>query len=189
MLIVELSQGGLIALQGLPEHEFSSGSKGYFTSFKVDGVNAEVSVGVTIKNANGAPVAIVTALPKEFKTGSKGYFTTSKATIGDGNYQVQAQLVNIGSKLGAGRPGAYQVQVQLVRIGSKTADDAVKAAADAVAQQKAKIAEDKARLAEAKAISDAARAARKAEKEQRREAARHAAAEQHKAENVAALSA
>jgi hypothetical protein len=43
-------------------------------------------------------VGIFTATEKVFKTGSKGYFGISKIAIGEKRYQVQIQLVEIGSK-------------------------------------------------------------------------------------------
>ncbi len=48
---------------------------------------------------DGQLVGLMTADPKEFKTGSKGYYSNGKITIGDKRYQVQVQLVEIGSKL------------------------------------------------------------------------------------------
>jgi len=43
-------------------------------------------------------IGLLTADPKEFKTGSKGYFGMGKIQIGEKRYQVQVQLVEIGSK-------------------------------------------------------------------------------------------
>jgi hypothetical protein len=51
-----------------------------------------------IKDMAGAQVAVLSLPEKEFKTGSKGYFATGKATIGEKRYQVQVQMVEIGSK-------------------------------------------------------------------------------------------
>jgi hypothetical protein len=47
---------------------------------------------------DGQLVGLMTADPKEFKTGSKGYYSNGKITIGEKRYQVQIQLVEIGSK-------------------------------------------------------------------------------------------
>lgn len=47
---------------------------------------------------DGQAVGLMTADPKEFKTGSKGYFGMGKIQIGEKRYQVQVQLVEIGSK-------------------------------------------------------------------------------------------
>jgi len=41
---------------------------------------------------------ITTADPKEFKTGSKGFYSMGKISIGEKRYQVQVQMVEIGSK-------------------------------------------------------------------------------------------
>ena len=46
----------------------------------------------------GQVVALMTADPKEFKTGSRGFYGMGKVQIGDKRYQVQVQLVEIGSK-------------------------------------------------------------------------------------------
>ena len=43
-------------------------------------------------------VAILMATEKVFKTGSKGFFGMGKIAIGEKRYQVQVQLVEIGSK-------------------------------------------------------------------------------------------
>jgi hypothetical protein len=52
---------------------------------------------IEIKDDN-QPVAVMTAAEKVFKTGSRGYFTMGKLQIGEKRYQVQIQLVEIGSK-------------------------------------------------------------------------------------------
>lgn len=43
-------------------------------------------------------VGLLTAAEKVFKTGSRGYFGMGKIQIGEKRYQVQVQLVEIGSK-------------------------------------------------------------------------------------------
>ena len=43
-------------------------------------------------------VSVMTAAEKVFKTGSRGYFGMGKIQIGEKRYQVQIQLVEIGSK-------------------------------------------------------------------------------------------
>ncbi|MCX6079010.1 MAG: hypothetical protein NTW32_05700 [Chloroflexi bacterium] len=43
-------------------------------------------------------VAELSAAEKVFKTGSKGFFGMSKIQIGEKRYQVQVQMVEIGSK-------------------------------------------------------------------------------------------
>lgn len=47
---------------------------------------------------NEKVVGVLTAAEKVFKTGSKGYFGMAKIQIGEKRYQVQVQLVEIGSK-------------------------------------------------------------------------------------------
>ena len=43
-------------------------------------------------------VGVLSAEEKHFKTGSRGYFGMGKIQIGEKRYQVQVQLVEIGSK-------------------------------------------------------------------------------------------
>jgi hypothetical protein len=43
-------------------------------------------------------VGLLMAAEKVFKTGSRGYFGMGKIQIGEKRYQVQVQLVEIGSK-------------------------------------------------------------------------------------------
>ena len=43
-------------------------------------------------------VGLLMAAEKVFKTGSKGFFGMGKLQIGEKRYQVQIQLVEIGSK-------------------------------------------------------------------------------------------
>ena len=47
---------------------------------------------------NGTLVGELSAPEKLFKTGSRGYFGMGKIQIGEKRYQVQVQLVEIGSK-------------------------------------------------------------------------------------------
>lgn len=47
---------------------------------------------------NDKVVGTLSAAEKLFKTGSRGYFGMSKIQIGEKRYQVQVQLVEIGSK-------------------------------------------------------------------------------------------
>lgn len=55
---------------------------------------------VEIKQDNQS-VAMLMAAEKVFKTGSKGFFGMGKLQIGEKRYQVQVQLVEIGSKPGS----------------------------------------------------------------------------------------
>lgn len=52
---------------------------------------------VEIKSDNQS-VSVMTAAEKVFKTGSRGYFGMGKIQIGEKRYQVQIQMVEIGSK-------------------------------------------------------------------------------------------
>jgi len=54
-------------------------------------------ISVEIKKDNQA-VGILTAAEKVFKTGSRGFFVMGKIQIDEKRYQVQVQLVEIGSK-------------------------------------------------------------------------------------------
>jgi hypothetical protein len=51
-----------------------------------------------LKSDDGKPIATLTASPKDFKTGSRGYHGQGKLEIDGKRYQVQIQLVEIGSK-------------------------------------------------------------------------------------------
>jgi hypothetical protein len=51
-----------------------------------------------LKQQNGELIAVLTLPQKDFKTGSKGFYGTTKAEIEGKRYQVQVQLVEIGSK-------------------------------------------------------------------------------------------
>ncbi len=51
-----------------------------------------------IKSADGTVLGMLTLPPKDFKTGSKGFYTNGKIEIDGKRYQVQIQLVEIGSK-------------------------------------------------------------------------------------------
>jgi hypothetical protein len=51
-----------------------------------------------LKTPEGQSLALFVANPKEFKTGSRGYYANGKAEIDGKRYQVQIQLVEIGSK-------------------------------------------------------------------------------------------
>jgi hypothetical protein len=47
---------------------------------------------------NDKVVGALSAVEKVFKTGSRGFFGMSKIQIGEKRYQVQVQVVEIGSK-------------------------------------------------------------------------------------------
>ncbi|MCU0484647.1 MAG: hypothetical protein MUC85_00920 [Anaerolineales bacterium] len=51
-----------------------------------------------LKTNTGELVTILSLPPKEFKTGSKGFYANSKIEIDGKRYQVQVQVVEIGSK-------------------------------------------------------------------------------------------
>jgi hypothetical protein len=51
-----------------------------------------------LKTDTGQLVTVLTIPPKEFKTGSRGFFGNGKVDIDGKRYQVQIQLVEIGSK-------------------------------------------------------------------------------------------
>ena len=51
-----------------------------------------------LKTDTGQLVTVLTVPPKEFKTGSRGFFGNGKVEIDGKRYQVQIQLVEIGSK-------------------------------------------------------------------------------------------
>lgn len=47
---------------------------------------------------DGQIVGLMMAEEKTFKTGSRGFYSNGKIAIGEKRYQVQVQLVEIGSK-------------------------------------------------------------------------------------------
>jgi hypothetical protein len=51
-----------------------------------------------LKSPEGQSLALFVVNPKQFKTGSRGYYANGKAEIDGKRYQVQIQLVEIGSK-------------------------------------------------------------------------------------------
>lgn len=51
-----------------------------------------------VKTADGNLLGMYTLPPKDFKTGSKGFYANGKMEIDGKRYQVQIQLVEIGSK-------------------------------------------------------------------------------------------
>ncbi len=55
-------------------------------------------IAAELKDDQGRSVGLVSIPPKEFKTGSRGYYANQKVEIAGKRYQVQIQLVEIGSK-------------------------------------------------------------------------------------------
>jgi hypothetical protein len=51
-----------------------------------------------LKTETGQTLAVFSVPPKEFKTGSKGFYANGKAEFEGKRYQVQIQMVEIGSK-------------------------------------------------------------------------------------------
>lgn len=51
-----------------------------------------------LKNETGQTLGLISLPPKQFKTGSRGYYANTKVEIDGKRYQVQVQLVEIGSK-------------------------------------------------------------------------------------------
>lgn len=51
-----------------------------------------------LKNPSGELLSVLTLPPKDFKTGSKGFYANGKVEIDGKRYQVQIQVVEIGSK-------------------------------------------------------------------------------------------
>lgn len=51
-----------------------------------------------LKTDAGQLVTVLTVPPKEFKTGSRGFFGNGKVELDGKRYQVQIQMVEIGSK-------------------------------------------------------------------------------------------
>jgi len=51
-----------------------------------------------LKTDSGQLVTVLTVSTKQFKTGSRGFYANGKAELDGKRYQVQIQLVEIGSK-------------------------------------------------------------------------------------------
>ena len=51
-----------------------------------------------LKLDDGQSIAVLTVPPKEFKTGSRGFYANQKVEIDGKRYQIQVQVVEIGSK-------------------------------------------------------------------------------------------
>ncbi len=59
-------------------------------------------VDVLLRDDQGQVLGEIMASEKQFKTGSRGFYGMSKIEIGGKRYQVQVQLVEIGSKTAQG---------------------------------------------------------------------------------------
>jgi len=57
-----------------------------------------MNIVVEMKTDGGQPVGVLTAAPKNFKTGSTGFYGQGKLEIDGKRYQIQVQIVQIGSK-------------------------------------------------------------------------------------------
>jgi hypothetical protein len=55
-------------------------------------------IAAELKDDRGESLAMISIAPKEFKTGSRGYYANQKLEIAGKRYQVQIQMVEIGSK-------------------------------------------------------------------------------------------
>jgi len=51
-----------------------------------------------IKDEKGQTLGLISMPPKQFKTGSRGFYANTKLEIDGKRYQVQVQMVEIGSK-------------------------------------------------------------------------------------------
>jgi len=58
---------------------------------------------IELKTDDGKAIGVIVAPPKDFSTGSKGYYVNSKLEIDSKRYQVQVQLIEIGSKAASGK--------------------------------------------------------------------------------------
>ena len=54
-----------------------------------------------LKYGSGETILTLSLEPKQFKTGSRGFYANKKVEIDGVRYQVQVQMVEIGSKLSA----------------------------------------------------------------------------------------
>ena len=61
-----------------------------------------MTITAEFRSDDGRTLGTLSAPPKQFKTGSRGYYANGKIEIDGKRYQVQLQLVEIGSKSPAG---------------------------------------------------------------------------------------
>jgi hypothetical protein len=57
-----------------------------------------------LKTGSNELLSVMTVSAKEFKTGSRGFYANQKVEFNGKRYQVQVQLVEIGSKKAAESP-------------------------------------------------------------------------------------
>lgn len=62
------------------------------------GMSNPAFVVMDLKTDTGQHISTIPVPTKEFKTGSRGYYANQKIEIGGKRYQMQVQLVEIGSK-------------------------------------------------------------------------------------------
>jgi len=63
-----------------------------------------------LKSATNQLLSVLTVTAKEFKTGSRGYYANQKVEIDGKRYQVQVQIVEIGSKKAAEEPRSGEAE-------------------------------------------------------------------------------
>ena len=51
-----------------------------------------------LKSSDGVVISTLSVMPKNFKTGSRGFYANQKLEMGGKRYQVQIQMIEIGSK-------------------------------------------------------------------------------------------
>jgi hypothetical protein len=68
-------------------------------------MSAPAFVIAELKSDSGQMLTVLSIAPKDFKTGSRGYYANQKMEIDGKRYQVQIQLVEIGSKKAAEAAG------------------------------------------------------------------------------------
>lgn len=57
-----------------------------------------MTISAEIKTENGQTLGVINLPPKLFKTGSRGFYANTKLELDGKRYQVQIQMVEIGSK-------------------------------------------------------------------------------------------
>jgi hypothetical protein len=68
-------------------------------------MNAPAFIIAELKSDGGQMLTVLSVTPKDFKTGSRGYYANQKMEIDGKRYQVQIQMVEIGSKKAAEATG------------------------------------------------------------------------------------
>jgi hypothetical protein len=91
---------GIIAVQRLQPacEEVAHGKNSLHADEEKGSMSVPAFIIAELKSNDGQMLTVLSVAPKDFKTGSRGYYANQKMEIEGKRYQVQIQLVEIGSK-------------------------------------------------------------------------------------------